>query len=349
MKRMIAMIAAATLLLGSLSGCGGGESEPPAEEIKEKIAIEVGAQKVSDNEYYRYMYSERYALLGEKEDTAEFWAGEKEKGLTYSDAAMAAVEEDWITAKLYAEQFDRLGLSFSEAETEEFKTELEQEITAAGGMGNFRTQLIGLRYTYEEYQTALYDSMKKDKVLSHYFGEGGAYAPEAGVLADYYNENYARIKMIVVSKMDSYYDEPLAEEELAKAKEKAEDAYASAQKSTDPKRFNELISLYSADASTRGDGVVYPKSSEDEIAKLAFGLKIGEVKFHENDYGYYIIQRFDGTDEDVYTEEVQLDLIEVYCAEQLAELLKEWRKEAKIVVHKEVTELYRPENLIEND
>lgn len=345
MKNRIAMILAAALLVCSLSGCGG-EQTPPAEDPKETIAMEIGAQTVSENEYYRYMYSERYDQMGIEEDTAEFWAGEKEKGLTYSDAAVEAVQKDWIITKLYAEQFDQLGLTFTPEETEKFNAALEQDITAAGGMGNFREQLIAGHYTYEEYQTALYDLEKKDKVLTHYFGEGGAYAPDEQALAAFYNENYARIKMILVSKVDSYYNELLPEDELAEAKEKAEDAYAAAKMSTDPKRFNELISLYSADASTRGDGAVIAKNAEDEIAKLAFQLEIGEVMLHENESGYYVIQRFDGTDPDVYTEEVKLELIEQYCADKIAALLKEWQEATKVVIHTEVTNLYRPENML---
>ena len=271
MKKIIAMSLAAVLALGCLGGCGGEET-PPAEDPKKSIAIEVGAQVVSENEYYRYMYSERYDLLGIEDDTAEFWAGEKEKGVTYSDAAVEAVQKEWIVTKLYAEQFDLLGLSFTAEETERFNAALEQEITAAGGMGSFREQLIANRYTYEEYQTALLDMEKKDKVLTHYFGEGGEYAPKAEALADFYNENYARIKMIMVSKVDSMYGDLLPEEDLADAKEKAEDAYAAALKDTDPKRFNELISLYSADASTRGDGAIIHKDSEDEIASAILAL-----------------------------------------------------------------------------
>ncbi|MBQ6823152.1 MAG: peptidylprolyl isomerase [Clostridia bacterium] len=343
MKKGLLIILAAALL-GSLCSCG--ESTPPPAPQEDTVAIEVGAQQVSKNEYYRYMYSERYTQMGIESDTAEFWASEKEKGLTYSEAAVQAVQKDWIITKLYAEQFDQLGLTFTAEETERFNSALEQEITAAGGMANFREQLIANRFTYEEYKTALYDGLKKDKVLAYYFGEGGAYAPKAEELAKFYNENYARIKMIMVSKVDSYYEELLPEDELADAKEKAEDAYAAAKQSTDPKRFNELISLYSADASTRGDGAVIHKSSEDEIAKLAFKLEIGEVLFHENDRGYYVIQRFDGTDPDVYTEEVKLDLIEQLCADRIASLLKDWQEATEVVVHTEVTELYRPENML---
>ena len=345
MKKIIAMSLAAVLALGCLGGCGGEET-PPAEDPKKSIAIEVGAQVVSENEYYRYMYSERYDLLGIENDTAEFWAGEKEKGLTYSDAAVEAVQKEWIVTKLYAEQFDLLGLSFTAEETERFNAALEQEITAAGGMGSFREQLIANRYTYEEYQTALLDLEKKDKVLTHYFGEGGEYAPKAEELADFYNENYARIKMIMVSKVDSMYGDLLPQEDLDDAKEKAEDAYAAALKDTDPKRFNELISLYSADASTRGDGAIIHKDSEDEIASLAFKLKIGEVLFHENESGYYVIQRFNCTDEDVYTDEVKLDLTEQLCAKEIADLLKQWQENTEVVIHTEVTDLYRPENML---
>ncbi|MBQ3085408.1 MAG: peptidylprolyl isomerase [Clostridia bacterium] len=344
MKRTISLILALLLSMGMLASCS--EEASPAPSATPEIAITVGNQQVSANDYYRYMYSTRYSLLGSNTDELAFWESEKEKGVTYSDAATEEVQQRWIDLKLFAEEFDRLKLSFSAEEESAFNAALEQEINASGGMSNFRAQLTANHFTYEEYKTSLYDAMKKDRVLLHYFGEGGEKAVPMEELKAYYNENNARIKMILLSKVDSYYNEPLEESEIKTKRETMEDAYAAAQRKTDPTYFDELISIYSEDATTRGKGAIYSKGDESEMAKKAFALEIGEITTFENEVGFYVIQRFDGTTEDVFTEKTVLQVIEVYCAEQIDALLSEWRAAAKITVDEAVVELYRPENLI---
>ncbi len=342
MKRIVSLFSILTLAIVLLCGCA--EKQPIDQE--KQVAMEIGAQQVSETEYVRYLYDARSNLLGGEEDTAEFWAVKEKDGRTRSDLAMDQAEERWIGVKLFAEEFDRLGLFFDAADEEAFNVTLEQEITAAGGMTAFREQLLANHYTYDEYKTALYDTMKKERVLVHYFGAGGAQEVPVEELKRHYDENYARIKLIAISKLDSYYGTPLEEAELEANREKAKDAYASAQRNADPADFDELISLYSSDKSTRGIGAIYSKTSEDEMAKRAFGLKVGETTLYENESAFFVIRRFDVTDEEVFTDAVQLSLIEEYCAEPIEELVKQWQADAEIKVYSEVTERYRPEKLI---
>ena len=272
------------ILIGGLLFCAAGCKE-------ETYAIRVGNQEVSENDYYRSMriLRARYISRSEEEDSIALWT-EKGTDGTLSEQFCEALQNQWIEKKLYAQQFENIGLSFSEKEEEAMTRLLAETAENAGGMSAFLKALEESAYTYEEYKTELYDAAKKNKVLNYYYNE------ETGVnplmvqdFKDYYNLHYARVKYVLISKKDRNGD-PLEGETLEDARRKAADALEAAERIAGTKQdlFDEVIGVYSDWTDSTGDGVVISDESgyAEELSSAVLEMNVGDVRMLENEDGF---------------------------------------------------------------
>lgn len=343
MKKAISLVLCLALTLSCLAGCSGS---------KETYAIKVDDLTVTENDYYRNVVNLRYRYisgLGE-EDTVALWTDEMEDGATMSEVFVDYINDYLISGKLYARQFDELGLSFSETEESTITRVLSEATDEAGGMSALTEQLEEEGYTYEEYLTEIYDSAKKTKVLSYYFGEENGLKPVSSQdIKDYYNVHNARVKTIILMKIDTSTGEALADDELKEVKQKAQDAYDSAIAPSETDQFDELIALYSEDTSSKGDGIVISDSGDydETLTDAALALEVGEVKLLDLESGYIILKRYDGTADSVFTAAMRQSVLETIRADEIEALIAEWKEAAEIKINTKITKKYRPETFCE--
>ncbi len=342
MKRFIRLIAAAAMLLlliSLLAGCKPKE-----------YAISVSGQEVSETDYYRtaLMLKNHYiAGLGEEESPA-FWAAELDDGSTRAQSFTAYLNDYLADNKLYIVEFERLGLSLDPALEETISSAIEEAVEGNGGMTKFNELLEKNHYTYEDYVNEVYDNAKKSLVLKHYFGEKGQKPTPLADIKAYYNKHNARIKYIFLSKLDEDTQKPLGEEELAKLEAKAKEALTSAQRESKTDLFDELISIHSEDTTSLGNGVTFSDQSEmdETFSKAVFEMNFGEVIHLETDEAHWVIKRYNGADDAFFDADLQQKTLEQLRADEITELMEEWRSNAKIKVNKAITRKYRPELLM---
>lgn len=331
------------LSLIALSGCGE----------KASYAILVEDLEITENDYYRntVLLRSNFLSVAGEEDTEAFWTEPSDDGTTVSQAFTDFINEYLINAKLYALQFDRLGLSFTESEESTIQNALSEAVEDAGSMSAFTEQIGTLNYTYEEYVTEVYDSAKKSKVLSYYFGEDSEDPVSLDDIKDYYNLHNALIKAVYITKLDGETGETLDEEGLAEAAQRAEDALAAATTPSETDTFDDVISIYSDTTLSQGDGIVISDNGnyDESISDAALALSVGEVAKIETDTAYLIIKRYDGTADDVFTATMQQTVLETLREEEITALLEEWRAETKIKINTDITDQYAPEKLIEEE
>lgn len=338
MKKWIAVLCICALLLG-LTACGQ----------KGGYAIKVGEKVISENDYYRYISLLRgnYLSVDGAQDSEAFWRSSSGKGGTHAEFLSETAREQLINTKLYAIQFDRLGLSFSEEEQERINSTLSQMVEAEGGMSAFVEYLKGYNYTYEEYMEEYLDIVKKSKVLNHYYGEKGENPLSAKDIKDYYNVHNALVKVVYVLKVDGTTGEALPAEKLADAKQRAEDAYAAASRPSETDLFEDVISIFSdsknaTDAFVISDGGTY----EESISKPVLALEVGEVALLDLDTAYMIVKRYDGTTDDVFTATMKQAVVEEIRADDISAKLEEWRGAVKVKYNKKIIKKYSPLKLI---
>lgn len=331
--RWIAALAMAAMLLGSLCGCSG-----------KGYAIKVGDQIITENAYKREVDSLRMSILYTElsADTKEFWQEPAESGLTRAEEVAQTVEDRLITAALYEEAFDRLGLSFT-AEEEEAITEAVREVVSAyGSMTALNEALASSGYTYDEYVDEFYAVAKKGKVLSHLFPE-----VSAAQIEEFYKENYVYVKFIYITKEDTENGGFLSGQALEDARAKANSALEAANRAGEIENFDDLIGLYADTVPAESEGVLVTDdgSFDATFTKGALALAVGEVKIIETEGAFMVTKRVDGTDAEIFTVSVRRQILERIKAKEITELLEDWRAETKIDFNKPFLKKYRADKL----
>ncbi len=331
--RWIAAVALAVLLLGSLCGCSS-----------KGYAIKVGGQIISENDYKRAVAGLRQNILyaAAEEDTEEFWLEETEGGLTRAEEVAQAAQDALIESALYAEEFERLGLSFSAEEEKAISEAIQQVVASYGSMTALNEALSAGYYTYDEFVGEYYASAKKSKVLSHRFAD-----VSAAQIEEYYKENYVYVKFIYITKEDTESGEFLTGAALDAARAKAESALDAANRAGAMDNFDDLIGLYSDVSLADSEGMLVSDNGAYDAAftKGALALAPGEVKIIETEGAFMVTKRADGMDEEVFTSAVRRQMLEEMNAGKIEKMLEEWRAEAKIDFNKKVLKKYRAEKM----
>ena len=337
MKKSIILLLLCLAL--ALTGCAG----------KADYAIKVGDWVITENDYSRAINVLRSNYLSSDEtaeDTKEYWTAKLDENQTLSEAIVEAVQEHLIETKLYAVQFDKLGLSFTAEEDATIQKALSETVDSFGGLSKFNAYLKEVHYTYDEFLTEQYDTAKKSKVLSYYYGADGKTPVKLQDIKDYYNVHNALIKMAIILKVDDDTGEALEEKALKEAAQKAEDAYAAAIAPSDIDTFEDVIGVYSAYRSDTDSIVVNADNTEETVLEEILAMKVGEVKKIEAEDSYYIIKRYDGTADDVFTSTLRLETLETIRADEIDAMLAEWKADTDVKINKKLIKKYRPENMI---
>ena len=187
---------------------------------------------------------------------------------------------------------------------------INQDVTAVGSRADLNAILAlygmninNLRRLFEYEAKAM---IVEDKL----FGEGAEYAVTDAEREQYYQENYSRIKHILIKndvkyvldgdgnpKMDiytgRYVTEELSEEEKA---EKLVLANELLQRAKDGEDFEALIDKYNEDsgmtAYTDGYFVTAETLLDTKYVTAALTLKEGEITLAETSYGYVILKKY---------------------------------------------------------
>lgn len=336
--RAIAAGVMVALLISALAACSGPE-----------YAIKVGESVVSENDYKRSVATLRQTYLEEsgEEDTKELWTAEDEQGGTLSEMLTDALQQELIEKKLYAEQFEALGLSFSAEEEAAITESVAQIAEAYGSMTEFNNALADGYYTYDEFLTEYYDAAKKTKVLSHYFGEQGEKPVALQDLKNYYALNHAYVKFIYITKQDEDGNFFVGKD-LQDARDRAQDALEAAQRESEKDYFPDLIETHSDMKADEADGMVITNdgSFNAKVEEAVFKLELGEVTLVETESALMILKRYDATADDLFTATLQQQTLEEIRAEEIEAKLTEWEQQFKVKINQKVLKKYRPEKFI---
>lgn len=340
MFRGLAALIAVFLTLGMLASCK-----------KESYAIKVEDKVVTEGDYKRNVYTlkENYVSSIGATESKKFWTDPLEDGNTMSQVFVDYLDDYLVQNKLYALQFDKLGLSFTAEEDRVIQQSLSDMIEAYGSMSAFNQALADGFYTYEEYLEEVYDSAKKSRVLKHYFGEESENPVSIEEIKDYYAKTYARVKFIYLSKLDEETGEVLKGTGLRELRQKADEVLDSAKRASKSVSFEDLIKVHGDITSIAEEGMVLSQESgaDPALTEAAMEMKVGEIRLVDSEYAYLIVKRYDGTADEFFTATVQQSALEELCAKEIAALIEEWRAEADIKINQKITKKYRPEKLVE--
>ncbi len=316
MKKMVKAILCLTLVLTLVTGCTVVNVAKVGEVNGERIALSeykylltfaelyFGAVDYTDtlstvcmyDSYTRsYMYSDVAKLLtkaGKAEDGKSIWEKEID-GETVGDALKALVFDKAAELSLVAAKAAELEVTLTDEETSASTDAKNSFIEGLGSRAKFEEALSSVKMTENEL-TDMWKNMVLSGKLSEKLTGEDALTDEA--LLKYYNDNYVRVKHILIK----VGDEGISDLEAAKAK--ATEVIAELDGGAD---FEALMTKYSGDVDSDGNvnggatGYVFKSGdfSNPAFEDASFALSMGEytkepVEVDASYSGYHIIKRY---------------------------------------------------------
>lgn len=332
-KKFGAVVLAAVLLM-NIGGCTNKKSK----------AVSVNGESMSGAMYVYQLMQQKASYLSENSltETEDMWDGEYDDEYTLGEYIQTLVLDNMINTLVWRTQFDKLGLSFTEAEQKEIDDAISKAEEAAGGKDALQKTLDQYDLNYYEYiQSVYYDTQKIYKIVDYYYGENGLEPVDEKTLLSYFKENYVRAKHILISTLDSE-GAAMTGSAMTKAKQTAQSVYEKA-KGADEKTFDELIKQYNEDEGVASypDGYLFTTGEMvEEFEEAAFDMAVGETRMIQSDYGFHIIRKLSLEDEKVYTAQVRHQMLLQLKATELTAMVKEWREAAKIKIGRGVLSKY---------
>ena len=110
--------------------------------------------------------------------------------------------------------------------------------------------------------------------------------------------------------------------------------------------FDDVISIFS-DSDDNESFVVNEDNGYDEaLTKAALDMEVGEVRWVETEYAYGVVKRYDGTADDVFTEEIRQVTLETIRSDEIDAYLEQWEENQTVTVNQKAISQYRPEKFV---
>ncbi|SHH52745.1 peptidylprolyl isomerase [Tepidibacter thalassicus] len=333
MKKIISVVLM-ILLAFSLTACSKGQSKDVVAKVNDRVIT------LGEYEKTLAMYKKNF----ENVYGPDIWTKEAEKGKTVLEMVKERVLDNMIDDEIVYQAFKKENLKIDKSQVDKqlsnFKKQLEKN-------PEFKSFLKDNNIDDE----FLKEQLKKDMAIVKYKEN---YINSLGIsdqdIKDYYEKNKDKFKreevkashilFLTVQKDENGQlkrDEkgklvPLSDEEIKKAKQKAEEILIRAKNGED---FAKLAKEYSQDigsAQNGGDLGYFGRGVMDpNFEKAAFALKPGEISdIVESQFGYHIIKVEDKVDEIRKLEEVKNGIKTQIEQEKYRDKIDELRKEAKI-------------------
>lgn len=348
--------ALAVAMLTALVSCG---------KKKQEVAFELGEQKITAN-MYRLWLSRVKGVYSNAGD--DIWDEVNDDGKTYNEVFTGFVTDNAKTFVSAMHLFSELELELPKSEIKEIDDTMAAllEERGDGSKSTLNSYLSAYGVNYDILREVYIIEAKLDYLEEYLYGANGTEKITEEEKAEYYTENYARIKQIFLYTSNKpitddegnfTYDtdgnvatRDFTDAEIAAQEKKAEDILGMLSKG---ENFATLMDKYSEDKANEQypGGYYFTKSSQyvTEVVDLAFELEVGKFAMVKSDYGIHIILR-EELDEGGYAASANADFFTDFepnlVTIKLSERLSEFKDD--IVVHEDVIAKYNIKNSVVN-
>ncbi|MBO4423302.1 MAG: peptidylprolyl isomerase [Clostridia bacterium] len=255
-----------------------------------------------------------YGLADGENYDESVWDEKQDGGKSLSEQVTEHVQEQIKEMLVCSVLYDELGLSSDKEKNELLKNTVDElinaDITAVGSRQNLNRILGGYNMNIDSLRRAFEFEARAVIVAETLFGEGGEHAVTDAEREEYYQNNYIRVKHILIEnrfkyvqndngepQMDiytgKYKTEALTDEEKAGKLELAKTALRRAQNGED---FEALIDEYNTDTGMGAytDGYFFSADSvmDENYLKASLEAKVGDTVLAETSYGLAVIKKY---------------------------------------------------------
>ena len=259
---------------------------------------------------------------------------------------VASTDEVCMLASIASAKFHELGLKLGADKAWEYKSFQKEigEMVAAQEM-DFEDYLANFGLTERQFRNLVARDYYIEALQEYYFGANGEKAPSEEEMHQAFDENYFRVKHILISDKDAtgadLTGDALAEKQALV--QEVQDKLAAGED------FDALMEQYGEDPGmeTNKDGYLIDKDGAtldgsfmvEEFTKGATALAVDEISEPvKSDFGWHIIKRVPATEQDF--EDARYALIYALTGESINSLLSEWIEAAEVEYpegHEELT------------
>ncbi len=304
--KALSLALAAILLCISFAGCG--QSSP--------VAVSIGDVKITSNMYCywmsRYKAMFLYSYTGQTTDNQAFWTGEIAEGVTVGSLLENIALSNIMTNAVCLKLFDDYGLQLTNDMLNSVDQTIDTMIQSAGSKASLNSALSAFGVNTTILKEIYIAEMKINMLNAYLFGDNGPKAITDAEMKAYYEENYYRVKHLLVRTDVNYVKdengEYVADEstgtvktvELTDAEKEAKIALAKDLQArlASGEEFDTLLKEYTEDTNMIAyeDGYYIHSGSTflpQDIITAVPEMKVGEFRMIESDIGYHIIRRYD--------------------------------------------------------
>ena len=259
---------------------------------------------------------------------------------------IASTDEVCMLASIAAAKFHELGLKLGTDKAWEYKSFQKEigEMVSAQGM-DFEDYLENFGLTERQFRNLVARDYYIEALQEYYFGANGEKAPSEEEMHQAFDENYFRVKHILISDKDAtgadLTGDALAEKQALV--QEVQDKLAAGED------FDALMEQYGEDPGmeTNKEGYLIDKDGATldgsymvkEFTEGATALAVDEISEPvKSDFGWHIIKRVPATEQDF--EDARYALVYALTGESINSLLSEWIEAAEVEYpdgHEELT------------
>lgn len=348
MKKFLKLISV-FCIMSLFAGCGAAKNEETEKKENNKKSDSEIVMTLGDNEYSRerfnlYFYNAQDEMLKSAQITKaedipdDFWTFADDNGksqLEYAkELALDFLKDDAI---LYAKSVEN-GVELSSEERSYISSQISSLKQDNVSLAQFEYMGISVEELENYYKEMFTIQHLSDKLI-----EKGEIKIDDAAAKEQFESAFVKAQHILIPTVNQETQAPLSDEEVAKAKKKAEDIL---KRIKDGEDFTELMNKYCEDPGVKQnpDGYVFSSGvMVPEFEEAAFALAEGEVsELVTTSYGIHIIKRvpFDmsGTQEKESLKSVKSQL----AVPELQKLLETWRGEMDIKVNEDALKDLKP-------
>lgn len=369
-SKITALLLSLIMIFGLFAGCGQYD-----------YALTAGDEKYPVGPYAFYAYWFRdvwttniYYYMQTTDLNSQLDLKMSEDGQTLEQVILDQVEEQYISYILLSKEFERLGLEFSDETKTQIDYVFEETFLKSYTEEELNTIYKTLGLSADEIKDIYTVNYKRQMIIDHYFGEGGAQEISEDTVRQTFENDYARFKYIALSK---YKDDgsSLSTEETVTKYNKAKDVISKLDKGAD---FVELIKtdseayISSMDDLTEDqktsaeklnetlteDGLIINKNGtilqdyttdssylDSTLVNKVFELDNNEYGMVETDTGFWIIMRCNINESEAYYKNCRDTIFNSIVTEPYNELFANWKKDFAYTMNEKVVEKYNPRNI----
>lgn len=296
--KIIALLMAVIMLAAIFAAC----DKKPANEYF-NVVMKVNGVDITAGEYLFYLseIKESIRSIDPVRAASEYWKlPYGDTGYNNKDFVIKSTKEKAINRVVLDGKFKEYGLKLSKSDLDtmemlmdSFKMNFDySDIKKADKL--FREELTNSGLTYDVFYSMQSLGAKAQTMINEFYGAGKQYEITQDEIKAYYDENYTRVKHILISYNDSN-GKKFTGEALDEAKALADSAYDRAMAG---ESFEALVTELSEDSGSKSypDGYIFSANETTfpmNFVEAAFDMEVGEIRFIETVYGYHIVKSYD--------------------------------------------------------